>query len=167
MPKATGLSKTFAKYIDRDSVIIGYVRGGDRSVAETRTGAAKLYPFKLNSPNYLKFVACGGLSNSSGGYYIEAAHVAEGGSLPADNAANTWIRLGAITFSGYAQREVGFTGLQIEQLIRGGTSPSISGDARVVALRFVAGTGTGQDGNGLAAPASPSSSGNQVHIERA
>ena len=48
--------------------------------------------------------------------------------------------------------------------MKAAASPAITGDVRVTALRLVAGTGTGQGGNGLAAPAN--ATGATVHIQR-
>ena len=159
MPKATGLAARKAFFIDRDSVLLGAVRAGENVSAETRTGAAGLLPFKLNTCDFFKVVAVGALSNAAGGYFIEVAHVAAGGAIGAANPA-AYVRIGSIVFSGTDQTEVGFSGPQIEALVKAGASPAITGDTRVVALRLVAGTGS----NGLAAPAN--ATGATIHIQR-
>jgi len=163
MPKATGLAPRKAVYIDRDSVLVGAVRAGEGVAAETRTGAARLMPFKLNTADFFKVVAVGALSNAAGGYYIEVAHVAAGGAIGDANPTG-YTRIGAISFDGTNQTEVGFSGPQVEALVKAAASPAITGDVRVVALRLVAGTGTAQGGNGLAAPAN--NTGATIHIQR-
>jgi hypothetical protein len=159
MPKATGLAARKAYFIDRDSVLLGAVRAGEGVAAESRTGAARLLPFKLNTCDFFKVAAVGALSTAAGGYYIEVAHVAAGGVVGDANPTG-YVRIGSIVFSGTDQTEVGFSGPQVEALVKAGASPAISGDTRVVALRLVAGTGS----NGLAAPAN--ATGATIHIQR-
>ena len=159
MPKATGLAARKAYFIDRDSVLVGAVRAGEGVAAETRTGAARVLPFKLNVGDFAKVVAVGALSNAAGGYYVEVAHVAAGGVVGDANPA-AYVRIGSIVFSGTDQTEIGFSGPQVEALVKAGASPAITGDVRVVALRLVAGTGA----NGLAAPAN--ATGATIHIQR-
>ncbi len=161
MPKATGLLSRKAYYIDRESVLIGAVRAGEGAAAESRTGAARLLSFKLNNADMVKFVATGGADNSAGGYLIQVAHVAEGGALANANPTG-YVTIGTIVFSGKKTLEVGFTGAQIEELVKGAASPAITGDVRVVALRLVAGDGTGTGQNGVAVPAG---SGNTIHVQ--
>lgn len=164
MPKATGLAQRKAVFLDRDSVIVGAVRAGEGVAAETRTGAARVLPFKLNTCDFFKVRAVGALSNAAGGYYVEVAHVAEGGAVGAANPSG-YVRLGAISYDGLNPTEVGFTGAQVEALVKAAASPAITGDARVVAFRLVAGTGvTGEGSNGLAAPAN--NTGATIHIQR-
>ena len=164
MPKATGLAARKPYFIDRESVLVGAVRAGEGVAAETRTGAARLLPFKLNTCDFSKIVAVGALSNAAGGYYVEVAHVAAGAAVGAANPTG-YVRLGSISFSGTDQTEIGFSGAQVEALVKAGASPAITGDTRVVALRLVAGTGvTGEGSNGLAAPAN--ATGATIHIQR-
>jgi len=159
MPKATGLAPRKAVFIDRESVIFGSVRAGEGVAAESRTGAARLMPFKLNTCDFFKIVAQGALSNAAGGYFVEVAHVAEGADV---GAASTYARIGSIVLNGLTQTEVGFTGAQVEALVK--AAGSLTGEIRVVALRLVAGTGTGSGENGLTAPAN--TTGATIHIQR-
>lgn len=164
MPKATGLAPRKAVFIDRESVILGAVRAGEGVAAESRTGAARLMPFKLNSCDFFKVVACGALSNAAGGYFIEVAHVADGAAVGAANPSD-YVRIGSISLNGMTPTETGFTGPQVEALVKAAASPAISGDVRVVALRLVAGTGvSGAGSNGLAAPAN--TTGATIHVQR-
>jgi len=159
MPKATGLAPRKAVFIDRDSVIFGSVRAGEGVAAESRTGAARVMPFKLNTCDFFKVVAQGALSNAAGGYFVEVAHVAEGAAV---GTASTYARIGSIVFNGLTQTEVGFTGAQVEALVK--AAGSLTGEIRVVALRLVAGTGTGSGENGLTAPAN--TTGATIHVQR-
>lgn len=152
MPQATGLQARRGSNIDREGVLIGAVRRGDNVAAETRTGAARILDNKLNNSDVFKIVAQGALSNAAGGYFVDVAHVAIDGSLPADNSAN-WIRIGSIVFDGLNAVELALAGVELTRRVKNETSPAISGEVRVCGIRLVAGTGTGQGGNGLAAPA--------------
>ncbi len=164
MPKATGLAPRKAVFQDRESILVGAVRAGEGVAAESRAGAARLLSFKLNTCDYFKIAAVGALSNAAGGYYIEVAHVAADGALANANPTG-YVRIGSISYSGLSQTEVGFSGPQVEALVKAGASPAITGDVRVVALRLVAGTGvTGEGSNGLAAPAN--ATGATIHIQR-
>lgn len=164
MPKATGLTARKAVYQDRESILVGAVRAGEDAAAESRTGAAKVLSFKLNTCDFFKVVAVGALANAAGGYYVEVAHVAAGGAVGSANPTG-YVRLGSISFSGLNPAEIGFSGPQVEAAVKAAASPAITGDVRVVALRLVAGTGlTGEGSNGLAAPAN--STGATVHIQR-
>ena len=160
MPKATGLAPRKAVFIDRESVIFGSVRAGEGVAAESRNGTtARLMPFKMNKCDFFKIVAQGAASNAAGGYFIEVAHVAEGAAI---GTASTYARIGSITFDGTTQPEVGFTGAQVEALVK--AAGSLTGEIRVVALQLVAGTGTGSGQNGLTAPAN--TTGATIHIQR-
>jgi hypothetical protein len=159
MPKATGLAPRKAVFIDRESVIFGSVRAGEGVAAESRTGAARVMPFKLNTCDFFKIVAQGAASDAAGGYFIEVAHVAEGAAV---GTASTYARIGSIVFDGTTQTEVGFTGAQVEALVK--AAGSLTGEIRVVALRLVAGTGTGAGENGLVVPAN--TTGATIHIQR-
>lgn len=159
MPKATGLAPRKPIFIDRESVIFGSVRAGEGVAAESRTGAARVMPFKMNTCEFFKIVAQGAASNAAGGYFIEVAHVAVGAAV---GAASTYARIGSISFDGLNRTEVGFTGAQVEALVK--AAGSLTGEIRVVALRLVAGTGTGSGQNGLAAPAN--TTGATIHIQR-
>lgn len=164
MPKATGLAPRKPFFIDRESVLLGSVRAGEGLATESRTGAARLMPFKLNTCDFFKVVATGALSNAAGGYFIEVAHVADGAALAAANPTG-YVRIGSVSFDGTNPAEVGFTGQQVEALVKANASPAITGDVRVVALRLVIGAGvTGSGSNGLAAPAN--ATGATIHIQR-
>lgn len=152
MPQATGLQARRGYNIDRENVLIGAVRRGDNVAAETRTGAARILDNKLNNSDVFKLVAQGALSNAAGGYFVDVAHVAIDGSLPAAESAN-WIRIGSIVFDGLNAVELALAGVELGRRVKAETSPAISGETRVTGIRLVAGTGTGQGGNGLAAPA--------------
>lgn len=165
MPKATGLAPRKPYFIDRESVLVGSVRAGEGSAAGSRTGAARIMPFKLNTCDFFKIVAVGGQSSSAGGYLIKAAHVAVGGTTSGAVPA-TPVTIGTITFDGTNQTEVGFTGAQVEALVKAAAasaSTPISGDVRVVYLELTAGTGTGSGQNGVVVPAG---TGNTIHIQR-
>lgn len=165
MSKATGQDYRIGLYQDADSILIGDVRAGEKRPAENRTGSARLLENPLNTARFVVFTAVGGQAASAGGYFVEVAHVAQNGSMPAANSTN-WIQVGAITIKGTKPQEIGLTGPQLESLIRDKTSPAIPSDVdvRVAGIRFVAGTGTGAGGNGLAAPVG---TGNRVSFSRA
>lgn len=154
MPQAAGLQARRAYVVDAEQVLLGSVRRGDNVAARNFTGAARILDNKLNNSDIVKIIAKGALSNAAGGYFVEVAHVARDGSLPADNSSN-WLRVGSIVFDGQNYVELPLSGVELTRRARAGTSPAIAVDAeaRVVGVRLVAGTGTGQGGNGLAAPA--------------
>lgn len=165
MPAAVGYKSQKALRIDRDSILLGSVNAGlDGSgtlqPAETRTGAARLLEGRINPYDAWKVVAVGGQSSSAGGYLVQAAHVAQGDVLA---NASAWATIGAIAFNGTGETELGFTGAQAEALVKAAASPAITGKVRVVALRLVAGTGTGSGQNGVVAPAG---TGNRIHLQR-
>lgn len=163
MPIATGLTPRTGVQPDRDSVLLGAVREGEREAAETRTGAARLLEYSLNTAGFFRICARGGQSSSAGGYLIQAAHVPVGGALSDANPTG-YVTIGTITFDGINPTEVGFTGQQVDRLVKAAASPAIVGDARVRALRLVAGTGTGSGQNGVVVPAG---TGNRISIQNA
>ena len=164
MPKATGLASRKPYFLDRESVLLGFVRAGEGVAAESRTGAARIMPFKLNTCDSFKIVATGALSNAAGGYFVEVAHVADGADISSANPT-AYVRLGSISFDGTNSVELGKTGREVEALVKAAASPAITGDVRVVALRLVIGAGvTGTGSNGLAAPAN--ATGAIIHIQR-
>lgn len=165
MPAAVGYRSQRAVRIDRDSILLGFVNAGvngsgDLEPASTRTGAARLLEGRINPYDAWKVVAVGGQSSSAGGYLVQMAHVAQGDVLA---NASAWATIGAITFDGTNSTELGFTGPQVETLVRAAASPAITGKARVVAIRLVAGTGTGSGQNGVVAPAGTN---NRIHLQR-
>jgi hypothetical protein len=152
---------------DREAVLYGAVAAGEGVLNEDRSGAARLISTKLNTLDGVKFVAQGAASNAAGGYYIEVAHVAKGEALATANPSG-YVRLGSISFNGTERIEKTFSGLDIEQQVKAGASPAITTPVRVVAIRLVAGTGTGQGQNGLAAPVNVAqSTGAMIHYQRA
>lgn len=165
MPAAVGYKSQQAVRIDRDSILLGSVNAGvngsgDLEAAGTRTGAARLLEGRINPYGAWKVVAVGGQSSSAGGYLVQMAHVAQGDVLA---SASAWATIGAITFDGTNQTELGFTGAQVEALVKAAASPAITGKVRVVAIRLVAGTGTSSGQNGVVVPAG---TGNRIHLQR-
>lgn len=147
-------------------MLYGSVAAGENSPAADRTGAAVLIQPLLNTLNNVKFVAQGAAANAAGGFYIEVAHVAKGAALSTANPA-AYVRLGSISFSGTQRVEKTFSGLDIEQQVKAAASPAITGPVRVVAVRLVAGTGTGTGQNGLAAPVNVAqSTGAMIHYQQ-
>ena len=162
MPAAVGYAPQRAYFVDRDSILLGSVAAGLDVAAETRDGSARLLDGRLNPYDAWKVVAVGGQSTSAGGYLIQVAHVPEGGTLANANPTG-YVTVGAITFNGTEPNEIGFTGPQVEALVKAAASPAITGKVRVVALRLVAGTGTGSGQNGVVVPAG---TGNRIHLQR-
>jgi len=165
MPAAVNYKSQRALRIDRDSILLGSVNAGlngsgDLESAGTRTGAARLLEGRINPYDAWKVVAVGGQSSSTGGYLVQAAHVAQGDVLA---NASAWATIGAISFNGTNETELGFTGAQAEALVRAAASPAITGKVRVVAIRLTAGNGTGAGQNGVAVPAG---TGNRIHLQR-
>ena len=161
MPAAVGYTSQRAARIDRDSILLGSVLAGvngagDLEAASTRTGTARLLEGRINSYDNWKVVAVGGQSSSAGGYLVQMAHVAQNDALA---NASAWATIGAIAFSGTSEVPLGFTGDQVEALVKAAASPAITGKVRVVALRLTPGTGS----NGVAAP---SGTGNRIHLQR-
>lgn len=146
MPAAVGYTNQRAARIDRDSILLGSVNAGvlgngDLEAASTRTGAARLLEGRINPYDNWKVVAVGGQSSSAGGYLVQMAHVAQNGLL-AD--ASAWATIGAIAFSGTAEIPLGFTGDQVEALVKAAAvaaGAAITGKTRVTALRLRPGTG--------------------------
>lgn len=145
--RSTGLAPRRGYIIDALTVLVGYVAAGARGrVAETRTGAARLLNTRLEAQDVFKIV-CHGASNAAGGYIIQAAHVAEGKAL-AD--ASTYATIATVTCSP-GINEIALSGTQIRELVK--AAGSVTGDVRVVAIKAIAGTKTGQaEGNGVLVP---------------
>jgi hypothetical protein len=161
MPQATGLNSIQPVFQDRDSILIGSVRAGEGSSAETRTGAKRILQYKLNTASGIKIVASGGQSSSAGGYIVKVAHIPRDGDLTAANPT-AFVTLGSIVFDGKEPTEIGFTGAQVEKAVKKAASPAITGDVRVTAIWLDPGTGTGAGGNGIPAP---TGTGNVVHLQ--
>lgn len=164
MSRPTGIFLQRAYTPSRENIILGDVRASESELAESRTGAARLLQDKLNGHFNALIVARGALSNAAGGYYIEVSHVPIGGALANANPSG-YARIGSISFSGKKSIEVMFTKQQIEAAITAGASPALTVDPRAVAIRLVAGTGTGEGGNGLAVPAN--TAGATIHYQPA
>lgn len=150
MPQATGIPQRRGYLIDRDAVLFGSVRAGDQSAAETRNGSARLLSNNLTRSDF-KIIAKGKASNAAGGYLIQVAHVPKGGVVGDANPTG-YVTVGSIVFRGTDEAKTNLEGNEIEAAIRAAASPAITDDVRAVALRLVAGTGTGAGGNGVAAP---------------
>jgi hypothetical protein len=151
MSRPTGIFLQRPYLRSRENVLLGAVRDGEGVASETRTGAARLLQDKLNGQPNALIVAVGALSSASGGYYIEVAHVPVGGVL-ADANPSGYVRIGFILFAGTNPSEVSFNKVSLEAAVKAAASPALTVDPRVVAIRLVAGTGTGEGGNGLAVP---------------
>lgn len=165
MPAAIGYKPQRGQRCDRDAVLLGAVYAGlngagDLEPAATRDGSARLLEGRINPYDAWKVVAVGGQTSSAGGYQVQMAHVAQGAALA---SASAWATIGAITFDGTKETEFGFTGAQVEALVKAAATPAITGKVRVVALRLVAGNGTGAGQNGVVVPAG---TGNRIHLQR-
>jgi hypothetical protein len=146
--RSTGLLPRRGYVIDALTVLVGAVAAGARGrAAETRTGAARLLNTRLEAQDVFKIVAHGQSSDSAGGYIIQAAHVTEGAAI---GSASTYATIATVTCAP-GINEIAISGAQVRQLVK--DAGSLTGDIRVVAIRAVAGTGTGQGGNGVVAPA--------------
>lgn len=146
--RSTGLLPRRGYSLDAGTVIVGAVAAGTRGrAAETRTGAARLLNTRLEAQDVFKLVVHGQTSNSAGGYIIQAAHVPEGSTTP-----DTYATIATVTCAPGIQ-EIALSGAQVRELCRVAPNPDITGDVRVVAIKAVAGTGTGEGGNGVAIPA--------------
>lgn len=150
--QATGLSPRRAYHLDASTVLVGAVGAGARGrAAETRDGTKRLLNTSLSAQTSYKAVLFGQTSNAAGGYLIQVAHVAPGGSLPADNSTN-WVTIAALEASGIGTTEVALSGAAIHKLAK--TAASLTTETpRPVAVRAVAGTKTGEAaGNGVLVP---------------
>lgn len=147
MPAAIGYTPQKAVRLERDNILLGSVNAGvnsstgDLEPASTRTGAARILEGRLNPYDAWKVVAVGGQSSSSGGYVVQAAHVAQNGTL---SDVSAWATIGGIAFSGTAEIPLGFTGDQTEALVKAAAvaaGSAITGKIRVAAIRLRPGTG--------------------------
>lgn len=164
MSRPTGIFLQRPYLRSRENILFGSVRDGEGVLAETRTGTARLLQDKLNGQPNALIVAVGAVSNASGGYYIEVAHVPIGGTISDANPSG-YVRIGSISFDGKNPSEAIFSKVQLEALVKANASPSLTVDPRVVAIRLVAGTGTGSGQNGLAVPAN--TTGATIHYQPA
>lgn len=146
--RSTGLLPRRGYTLDALTVLVGEVKAGARGrAAETRTGAARLLNTRLEAQDVFKIAVHGQSSDSAGGYIIQAAHVAEGAAI---GSASTYATIATVTCAP-GVNEIALSGANIRQLVK--DAGSLTGDIRVVAIRAVAGTGSGQGGNGVAVPA--------------
>jgi hypothetical protein len=166
MPAATLFPQVTAAFRDPDGTLLGSVRAGERTDAETRTGAARLLPYKLNLSSFFRVMALGGQSSSTGGYLVQVAHIPKLGTLADANPAN-YVTIGTIVFDGTESTEFGLTGRQVAKAVKDAAIAAgtpITTDLRITAIRLVAGTGTGGGQNGVVVPAG---TGNTIHIQNA
>lgn len=147
MSRSTGLLPRRGYSLDAGTVIVGPVRAGTRGrAATTRTGAELLLNTRLEAQDVFKLVIHGD-ANAAGGYTIQVAHVPEGSTTP-----STYATIAAVTCAPGIQ-EIALSGAAVRELCRVAPNPDITGDVRVVAIKAVAGTGTGEGGNGIVVPA--------------
>lgn len=148
MSRPTGLLPRRGYSIDAETVLVGEVKAGARGrAAETRTGTARILTTRLDAQDVFKIVVHGQSSDSAGGYIIQAAHVPEGSTTP-----STYATIATVTCAPGIQ-EIALTGPQVRELCRVAPTPDITGDVRVVAIKAIAGDGTGEGKNGVAVPA--------------
>jgi hypothetical protein len=146
--RSTGLLPRRGYSLDAGTVIVGEVKAGTRGrAAATRDGTAILLNTRLEAQDVFKLVIHGQTSNAAGGYIIQAAHVPEGSTTP-----DTYATIATVTCAPGIQ-EIALSGAQVRELCRVAPNPDLTGDVRVVAIKAVAGTKTGQaEGNGVLVP---------------
>jgi len=148
MSRSTGLAPRRGYTLDANTVLVGAVRAGTRGrAAEARTGAERILTTRLEAQDVFKIVVHGQTANSAGGYIIQAAHVAEGSST-----VSTYATIATVTCAP-GITEIPISGAVVRELCRTAPNPDIEGDVRVVAIKAVAGDGTGEGKNGVAVPA--------------
>ena len=148
MARSTGLAPRRGYSLDAGTVLVGAVRAGTRGrAAATRTGPEQLLTTRLEAQDVFKIVVHGQTSNSAGGYIIQAAHVPEGSTT-----ASTYATIATVTCAP-GITEIPISGAVVRELCRTAPNPDIEGDVRVVAIKAVAGTGTGEGQNGVVVPA--------------
>jgi len=144
MSRPTGLLPRRGYTLDAETVLVGDVKAGTRGRdAETRTGTARILNTRLEAQDVFKIVAHGD-ADAAGGYIIQAAHVPEGSTTP-----DTYATIATVTCAPGIS-EIAITGAQVRELCR--VAGSVTGDVRVVAIKAVAGDGTGEGDNGVEAP---------------
>lgn len=138
MSRSTGLAPRRGYTLDANTVIVGAVAAGTRGrAAETRTGTARLLNTRLEAQDVFKVVVHGQDSSSAGNYAIQVAHVAEGAAI---GAASTYTTIAtAVCSPGIT--EYAISGATVRAAVA--AAGSLTGDVRVVAIKAVAGTGTG------------------------
>jgi hypothetical protein len=148
MARSTGLAPRRGYTLDAATVLVGAVAAGARGrAAATRTGAEQLLNTRLESQDVFKLVVHGQTSTSAGGYIIQAAHVPEGSTTP-----TTYATIATVTCAP-GITEIPISGAVVRELCRVAPNPDVVGDVRVVAIKAVAGTGTGEGQNGVVVPA--------------
>jgi hypothetical protein len=111
MARSTGLGYRRGYQIDRESVIVGAVRGATKgAAAATRTGAPLLLSTSVNNMSEFRAVLAGQSSNSAGGYLLRFAHVPL--DKPIADAAG-WSTLAVLSVSGQRISEVVLSGKQV------------------------------------------------------
>lgn len=144
MSRPTGLLPRRGYTLDAETVLVGDVKAGTRGRdAETRTGTARILNTRLEAQDVFKIVAHGD-ADAAGGYIIQAAHVPEGSTTP-----DTYATIATVTCAPGIS-EIAISGAQVRELCR--VAGSVTGDVRVVAIKAVAGDGTGEGDNGVEAP---------------
>jgi hypothetical protein len=144
--RSTGLAPRRGYTLDASTVLVGAVRAGARGrAAATRTGAELILNTRLEAQDVFKIVVHGQTSDSAGGYIIQVAPVAEGSST-----VGTYATIATVTCAP-GIREIAISGAQVRALVSAANSNLA--DPRVVAIKAVAGDGTGEGKNGVVVPA--------------
>lgn len=134
--RSTGLAPRRGYSLDAETVLVGRVEAGARGrAAEDRDGDPLLLSTRLDAQDVVKLVVYGD-ADAAGEYTVQAAHVAQGGSI--EDAAD-YANLAVITCAPGIQ-EIALTGPQISALVSAAADPAIEGEVRVVAVQAVAGT---------------------------
>jgi hypothetical protein len=137
MARSTGLAPRRGYTLDAATILLGAVAAGTRGrAATTRTGAELLLNTRLESQDVFKLVANGQTSTSAGGYIVQAAHVAEGGTT-----ASTYANIAMVTLAPGIQ-EIPLSGAVVGDLCRKAPNPDVTGDVRVMAVRLIPGSGS-------------------------
>jgi hypothetical protein len=109
MSRAINMPARRATMIELEHILLGPVRAGDGTAAETRTGAARILSRKLNSTDVFKVCMLGATSAASGGYLIEVAHMERGEVA----VSSSWDLIGTIEAAGANEVEAAFSGKDI------------------------------------------------------
>lgn len=134
MSRASGLPARRTNELELDGILLGTVRAGLDTPAETRTGAARVLSKKLNSTIGFKVVAIGATDAAAGGYVIEVDHVPLGSATP----NGTWVPIGTVIASGTNEVPVFCSGRDVGVKVAAAAGTN---DPRVNAIRLVAGSG--------------------------
>ena len=137
MTRALGLPDRRAYFPDLDSILLGAVRAGDGTPAETRTGAARILSTQLNNLDVWKLVLNPASAAASGGYLVEVAHVDPGSSV----VNSDWELIGTIEAAGIEQVEAAFSGKDV------GEQAKAASNGRILTLGTIT-PGSGYTGAG-------------------